>query len=216
MRMARQWSIAGLGPQDFRIREAEVAEPGFGEVMVRTEAVSLNFRDKLVMENGMGLPLTFPFVPASDMAGMVEAVGEGVTRFRPGDTVISTFMPGRLDGKGLGNARNPPYRTLGGAHPGVLSEYVTFPADWVRCCAEDARRRRGEHAALCRFDGLGGSYRERSPQGRRQGSGAGHGRRGAVCRADRPGAWGGDFCHLFERGKARAGAKPRCRSFAAA
>jgi len=130
MRMARQWSIAGLGPQDFRIREAEVPAPGFGEVLVRTEAVSLNFRDKLVMENGMGLPLTFPFVPVSDTAGIVEEVGEGVTRFRPGDKVISTFMPGRRDGKGLGNARNPPYRTLGGAHPGVLSECVTFPADW--------------------------------------------------------------------------------------
>lgn len=130
MRMARQWSITGLGPKDFRIREAEVSEPGFGEVLVRTEAVSLNFRDKLVMENGMGLPLIFPFVPVSDMAGVVEAAGPGVTRFKAGDRVISTFMPGRLDGKGLGDARNPPYRTLGGAHPGVLSEYVTFPADW--------------------------------------------------------------------------------------
>ena len=130
MRMARQWSMMGLGPKDFRIRETEVVAPGFGEVLVRTEAVSLNFRDKLVMENGMGLPLSFPFVPVSDMAGMVEAIGPGVTRFSVGDKVISTFMPGRLDGKGLGNARNPPYRTLGGAHPGVLSEYVTFPADW--------------------------------------------------------------------------------------
>ncbi len=130
MRMAKQWSIAGLGPKDLRIREAEAAAPGFGEVLVRTQAVSLNYRDKLVMENGMGLPLTFPFVPVSDMAGVVEEVGAGVTRFKPGDKVISTFMPGRLDGKGLGDARNPPYRTLGGAHPGVLSEYVTFPADW--------------------------------------------------------------------------------------
>ncbi|MBW6423218.1 NAD(P)-dependent alcohol dehydrogenase [Rhizobium sp. XQZ8] len=130
MRMARQWSMMGLGPKDFRIRETEVVVPDFGEVLVRTEAVSLNFRDKLVMENGMGLPLSFPFVPVSDMAGMVEAIGPGVTRFALGDKVISTFMPGRLDGKGLGNARNPPYRTLGGAHPGVLSEYVTFPADW--------------------------------------------------------------------------------------
>ncbi|RCS21601.1 NAD(P)-dependent alcohol dehydrogenase [Phyllobacterium salinisoli] len=130
MKTARQWSIAGLGPQDLRIREAEIAAPGVGEMVVRTEAVSLNFRDKLVMENGMGLPLAFPFVPVSDMAGVVEAVGTGVTRFKPGDRVISTFMPGRLDGNGLGNARNPPYRTLGGAHPGVLSEYVTFPADW--------------------------------------------------------------------------------------
>jgi len=130
MRTARQWSMTATGPRDFGIRTAEVAEPAHGEVLVRTEAVSLNYRDKLVLENGMGLPLQFPFVPASDMAGTVEAIGPGVTRFKPGDEVISTFMPGRLEGKGLGDARNPPYRTLGGVYPGVLSEYVTFPADW--------------------------------------------------------------------------------------
>lgn len=130
MRTARQWSIAAIGPEDFRIREAAIAEPSEGEILVRTEAVSLNFRDKLVLETGMGLPLSFPFVPASDMAGVVEAVGPGVNRFRPGDRVISTFSPGRIDGKGLGDARNPPIRTLGGYHPGVLSDYVVFPQDW--------------------------------------------------------------------------------------
>jgi NADPH:quinone reductase-like Zn-dependent oxidoreductase len=130
MRKTRQWSISGIGPQDFRIHEAEVSALGVDEILVRTEAVSLNYRDKLVMESGMGLPLTFPFVPVSDMAGVVEEVGASVTRFRPGDRVISTFMPGRFDGKGIGDARNPPYRTLGGFHPGVLSEFVTFPADW--------------------------------------------------------------------------------------
>lgn len=130
MTMARQWSMTAIGPKDFAIRTAAITEPGYDEIRVRTEAVSLNYRDKLVLETGMGLPLEYPFVPASDMAGVVEAVGPRVTRFKPGDRVISTFMPGRIEGKGLGDARNPPYRTLGGAHPGVLSDYVTFPADW--------------------------------------------------------------------------------------
>ncbi|SMF02671.1 NAD(P)-dependent alcohol dehydrogenase [Neorhizobium sp. CSC1952] len=130
MRTAKQWSMTAPGPQDFRIREAEIAEPAAGEVLVRTEAVSLNFRDKLVLETGMDLPLKFPFVPASDMAGVVEAVGSGVTRFKRGDRVISTFSPGRIEGGGLGDARHPPYKTLGGYFPGVLSEYVTFPEDW--------------------------------------------------------------------------------------
>ena len=130
MTMARQWSMTAIGPKDFEIRTLNVPQPAYGEVLVRSEAVSLNYRDKLVLESGMGLPLQFPFVPTSDMAGTVEAVGPGVTRFKEGDKVISTFMPGRLEGRGLGDARNPPYKTLGGAHPGVLSEYVAFPADW--------------------------------------------------------------------------------------
>ena len=61
---------------------------------MRVRAVALNARDLMMLENGMGLPLTFPFVPASDMAGVVEAIGEGVTRFRVGDRVISHSFPG--------------------------------------------------------------------------------------------------------------------------
>lgn len=68
-------------------------------MLVRTTALSLNFRDKLVLENGMGMPLSFPFVPGSDMAGVVEAVGRGVTRFQPGDRVISVFDPTWIDGQ---------------------------------------------------------------------------------------------------------------------
>ena len=60
---------------------------------MRVRAVSLNARDLMMLENGMGLTLTFPFVPASDMAGIVEAVGEGVTRFRVRDRVIFNFLP---------------------------------------------------------------------------------------------------------------------------
>ncbi|AYG65306.1 MULTISPECIES: NAD(P)-dependent alcohol dehydrogenase [unclassified Rhizobium] len=113
------------------LSETAVPTPARGEVLVRVKAVSLNYRDKLVRETGMGLPLQFPFLPASDMAGVVEAVGDGVTRFSVGDRVISTFHPGWIDDKPLGDARNPPYKTLGGFHPGVLSEYIAIPQDWL-------------------------------------------------------------------------------------
>ncbi|MDE1996064.1 MAG: NAD(P)-dependent alcohol dehydrogenase [Rhizobiaceae bacterium] len=127
----KRWTIDSVGiDTPLQMTETDLPAPGRGEVLVRTKAVSLNYRDKLVRESGMGLPLQFPFVPASDMAGIVESVGEGVTRFVPGDRVISTFSPGWIDDKPLGSARNPPYRTLGGFYPGVLSEYVAFPEDW--------------------------------------------------------------------------------------
>jgi len=130
MTKIRRWTIDGIGPQNLTISEGRMDDPSGRDVLVRTEAVSLNYRDKLVLETGMGLPLQFPFVPASDMAGVVEAVGPGVTRFKPGDRVISTFSPGWIDGTNAGNARNPPYRTLGGFYPGVLSDYLTFSEDW--------------------------------------------------------------------------------------
>ncbi|MFT4182153.1 MAG: NAD(P)-dependent alcohol dehydrogenase [Rhizobium sp.] len=127
----KRWTLDSFGlASPLHLDETEIPTPARGEVLVRTRAVSLNYRDKLMRESGMGLPIQFPFVPASDMAGIVEAVGDGVSRFAPGDRVISTFSPGWIDGKPLGDARHPPYRSLGGFYPGVLSEYVAFPEDW--------------------------------------------------------------------------------------
>ena len=96
------------------------------------QAVSLNYRDKLVVENGMGMPLKMPLVPVSDMAGRVVKTGVGVTRFTEGERVIAAFAPEWIDGHiPPGTARHPSYRTLGGILPGVLAEYVCFPESWL-------------------------------------------------------------------------------------
>jgi len=131
MQTTRQWQIDTIGPErKLAIGERRLEPVSSDGILVRTEAVSLNFRDRLVMETGMGLPLQFPFVPASDMAGVVEAVGPDVTRFKPGDRVISTFSPDWIDGRGLGDARTPPYSTRGGVYPGVLSQYTVLSEEW--------------------------------------------------------------------------------------
>jgi len=127
----KRWTMDAVGRDHLALTTAPVPEPAPGEILVRVAAVSLNYRDKLVIETGMGLPLAFPFVPTSDMAGVVRAVGAGAARFKPGDRVISTFSPGWIDGLNAGTARQPPYRSLGGFYPGVLSEYVCFPEDWL-------------------------------------------------------------------------------------
>ncbi|OQP83700.1 alcohol dehydrogenase [Rhizobium rhizosphaerae] len=131
----RRWSLSAYGQQNLSLSSASPSDawgraPEGAEIGVRVEAVSLNYRDKLIVENGMGAALAFPFVPASDMAGTVEAAGPDATRFKPGDRVISTFFPGWIEGRAAGNALMPPYRALGGAFPGVLAEQVTFPEDW--------------------------------------------------------------------------------------
>lgn len=126
----QRWEMDGIGRDKLALRTVPIPEPKLGEVLVKVAAVSLNYRDKLMTDSGMGQPLTFPFTPGSDLAGVVQAVGDGVTRFATGDRVVSVFAPEWIDGAPRGNARVPPYRTLGGFHPGVLSEYVAFPADW--------------------------------------------------------------------------------------
>ena len=127
----RRWTMDAVGRGRLALTTAPIPSPAPGEILVKVATASLNYRDKLVIETGMGLPLKFPFVPASDMAGVVEALGAGATRFKPGDRVISTFAPAWIDGLNQGTARQPPYKTLGGFYSGVLSEYLAFPQDWL-------------------------------------------------------------------------------------
>jgi NADPH:quinone reductase-like Zn-dependent oxidoreductase len=85
----------------------------------------------MVIENGRGLPLAFPFTPGSDLAGEIVALGEDAGRFAVGDRVISTITPEWIDGARPGSARTPAYRTLGGFFSGVLAEYVALPEQWL-------------------------------------------------------------------------------------
>lgn len=129
--LMQRWTMSALGRENLTLVQEPIPQPGPGEVRVRVNAVSLNYRDKMVIEGSMPIGLTFPFTPASDMAGVVESIGEGVTRFAPGERVISTFSPEWVDGKPKGDARNLPYRTLGGYFQGMLAEYVVVNEDWL-------------------------------------------------------------------------------------
>lgn len=127
----QRWQMDQIGRDHLALREVPIPQPQPGEVLVKVAAVALNYRDKLVVESGRGLPLTFPFTPGSDLAGTVVALGAGTRRFAVGDHVLSTFTPDWLDGTRPGDARTPAYRTLGGYYPGVLAEYVALPQDWL-------------------------------------------------------------------------------------
>jgi len=122
-----RWEIPSLGLDKLAPREVPRPAPKAGEIVVEVDAVSLNYRDAEVAENGMGNTLNFPFTPASDMAGRVVAVGEGVTRFTIGDRLISAYIPGWTDGVPLSWTEAP---TQGGPIPGMLTQYVVAPAEW--------------------------------------------------------------------------------------
>jgi NADPH:quinone reductase-like Zn-dependent oxidoreductase len=124
----KRWEMDGDGRNRLELRDVPKPTPKPGEVLVKVAAVALNYRDQMMIEGGR--ELGYPFTPASDLSGTVEAMGEGALRFRTGESVISTAAPGWIDGAPLGNARTPRYQTLGGAYPGVLAEYVAFPEDW--------------------------------------------------------------------------------------
>jgi NADPH:quinone reductase-like Zn-dependent oxidoreductase len=121
-----------VGRSNLQYVSALVPTPAANEILVKVSAVSLNYRDLLLIEDGLGFAAELvPLVPASDAAGVVVAVGTAVTLFKPGDRVISTFIPGWIDGAGFGTAREPNNRTLGGAMQGVLSEYIVLDQDWA-------------------------------------------------------------------------------------
>jgi NADPH2:quinone reductase len=75
-------TLGGVGA--LRWREMPVPEPGPGEVRVAVHAASLNFPDLLIVEGKYQVKPALPFVPGSEYAGIVEAVGSGVERLRPG------------------------------------------------------------------------------------------------------------------------------------
>ncbi|MEE4661916.1 MAG: alcohol dehydrogenase catalytic domain-containing protein, partial [Halieaceae bacterium] len=79
------------GLDKLNVVDLEPRDPGPGEVRVRNHASSLNFHDYAVV-TGL-LPTEDKRIPMSDGAGVVEAVGEGVTGFAVGDKVMSVFFP---------------------------------------------------------------------------------------------------------------------------
>lgn len=120
----KTWQIHRFGLDGLQLNETPAPRPGPGEVLVRWHAQSLNYRD-LVIVQGTYLPnLPLPFVPLSDGAGEVVAVGAGVTEWRPGDRVIGHYVQSWQEGPPTPeNTR----LALGGPLPGVLAEYSILP-----------------------------------------------------------------------------------------
>lgn len=144
----KRWEISRHGVENLTLATAPLPQPKRGEILVKVDAVSLNYRDKEVLEHGMTAKLSFPFVPTSDMAGTVVALGEDVTRFAVGDKVISTYIAEWVDGAPAAWADMP---TQGGPIQGMLSEYVATPAAW---CAPAPQSLDAAEAATLPIAGL--------------------------------------------------------------
>jgi len=77
------------GPQVLRPETVTVGEPGPGQVRLRQTAIGVNFHD-IYVRSGLYRTLPLPGIPGLEAAGVVEAVGEGVTAFAAGDRVAYT------------------------------------------------------------------------------------------------------------------------------
>ncbi|MGW7041472.1 NADP-dependent oxidoreductase [Streptomyces avermitilis] len=97
-------------PDVLRYEDVEQPNPGAGQVRVRVAATSFNPVDANIRAGFMQgpIPVTLPHTPGIDVAGTVDALGEGVTGIQAGDQVIG-FLPM--------------------AEPGAAAEYVLAPAD---------------------------------------------------------------------------------------
>jgi NADPH2:quinone reductase len=109
--LAIQISHTG-GPEVLEAVDLPIPKPGPGEILIRHQAIGLNFIDTY-MRSGL-YPMQLPSIIGSEGAGVVEAVAEGVTRFKPGDRVAH-----------------------GAAGRGAYAEYQVLPAGRVSKLPDD-------------------------------------------------------------------------------
>ncbi|KAH8092188.1 hypothetical protein BXZ70DRAFT_951599 [Cristinia sonorae] len=119
-RVSKTGSIDGL-----ELTEGPVSAPTGNDVLVKVHAVSLNFRDLMVVL-GRYPGTKENVIPCSDAAGEVIGVGDRVTKFKPGDRVMANFSPAHLHGDVDAEIQKA---SLGANSDGVLLEYRTFPAE---------------------------------------------------------------------------------------
>jgi NADPH:quinone reductase-like Zn-dependent oxidoreductase len=116
-------SQSAEGPTGWKLVERDVPTPGPGQALIRVKATSLNYRDLALAQNAR---LKRPYVPLSDGAGEIVAVGEGVTQVAVGDRVAANFFLNWRDGDVRAEVHDS---AMGGAVDGMLAEFVALPAE---------------------------------------------------------------------------------------
>jgi NADPH:quinone reductase-like Zn-dependent oxidoreductase len=122
----RLFELQAFGLDNLKRAERVAPEPGADEVLIRIRAVSLNYRDLLVVQGKYNPRMKLPRIPLSDGAGEIVSIGDQVTGWKPGDRVVIPFFPAWLDGE-LSKVKAA--SALGGDVDGLLREFATVRAD---------------------------------------------------------------------------------------
>jgi NADPH:quinone reductase-like Zn-dependent oxidoreductase len=92
------------GPDTLTLDDLPDPVAGAGQVVVRVHACSINFPDTLMIRDLYQFRPERPYAPGSELAGVIESVGEGVTAWKPGDRVIAMVGNGGLAEKAVVDA----------------------------------------------------------------------------------------------------------------
>ena len=112
--LMRAWQISSFGLLELVDRPTPV--PGPGEVLVGIRAVSLNYRDLLMVKGLYNPRMHLPRIPCSDGAGEVLDIGPGVTAWKPGDRVPPSSCRTGLTARSLPRAPAEPLAATSTAH----------------------------------------------------------------------------------------------------
>jgi len=82
------------GPDSLKLTEVPTPEPGAGEVRVSVRAAGVNFPDTLIIRDMYQFRPPRPFAPGGEVAGIVDAVGDGVASLKKGDRVLAMTLHG--------------------------------------------------------------------------------------------------------------------------
>lgn len=122
----RAYELTQFGLDNLKLATVEGPRlPGPGEVCLCVRAVSLNYRDLLVVRGQYNPKFKLPATPISDGAGSIDAIGPGVQGLAIGDLVIANFITAWNDGPFRGEYVGT---TLGMPGPGMAAERVLLPA----------------------------------------------------------------------------------------
>ena len=115
--------------------DVPIPQPLPGQVRIRVHAAALNHLDVFTLEGLPGISITPPWVMGADGAGVIDAIGDGVTTVATGDRVV--LNPGISDGscefcKAGEQSLCVKFRLLGEHLPGTFAEFVVVPASNVR------------------------------------------------------------------------------------
>ena len=82
------------GPDSLKLTETPTPDPGPGQIRISVKAAGINFPDTLIIRDTYQFRPPRPFAPGGEVAGVVDALGDGVSAFRKGDRVLAMTLHG--------------------------------------------------------------------------------------------------------------------------